>query len=80
MQSKIDYKLFIQTDGKDLTMLLTYVDDIIIVNNNMSTIDKLRSAMNENSTLKILENSNSSLTLKFHDPINEFVFFNANML
>jgi hypothetical protein len=42
LQSKADYSLFIKRDGTSLTILLIYVDDILITGNNIESIKGLK--------------------------------------
>lgn len=46
--------MFTRGDGEDLTILLVYVDDIIITRNNVATIDKLRSIMKKKIKIKYI--------------------------
>lgn len=45
IQSKSDYSLFTYTSGEDLTIILIYVDDILITGNSEMSISSLKSVL-----------------------------------
>lgn len=53
-QSKADYSLFTKSKGGSLTMLVIYVDDILITGNDLTTINELKSFLNTKFRIKDL--------------------------
>ena len=53
-QSKADYSLFIKRDGTSLTILLIYVDDILITGNNIESIKGLKQFLHTRFCIKDL--------------------------
>ncbi|XP_062006043.1 uncharacterized mitochondrial protein AtMg00810-like [Rosa rugosa] len=53
-QSKADYSLFVCKDGTSLTVLLIYVDDILITGNNMESINDLKQFLHTRFRIKDL--------------------------
>ncbi|XP_022891677.1 uncharacterized protein LOC111406495 [Olea europaea var. sylvestris] len=53
-QSKSDYSLFSKQNGRSFTMLLIYVDDIIIGENNLHYIEEFKKKLNDQFKLKDL--------------------------
>jgi hypothetical protein len=54
LQSKADYSLFIKRDGISLTILLIYVDDILITGNNIESIKGLKQFLHTRFRIKDL--------------------------
>ncbi len=40
-QSKADYSLFVQSQGHDFTVALFYIDDVVLIRNNLEKIKEL---------------------------------------
>ncbi|KAK9913516.1 hypothetical protein M0R45_037329 [Rubus argutus] len=53
-QSKVDYSLFVRKNGTSLTILLIYVDDILIIGNNMESINALKQFLHTRFRIKDL--------------------------
>ena len=53
-QSKSDYSLFIQRCGHDITLLVVYVDDILITSTNPSIIKALKTHLHTTFSVKNL--------------------------
>lgn len=53
-QSNSDYSLFIQKAGTDLTLLVVYVDDILITGTNSSIIEALKTHLHNTFSIKDL--------------------------
>ncbi|XP_042942725.1 uncharacterized mitochondrial protein AtMg00810-like [Carya illinoinensis] len=47
-----DYSLFTKTEGSSFIAILVYVDDILIVSNDMQAVESLKSLLNEKFKLK----------------------------
>jgi len=54
-QSKVDYSMFTQTQGKSFTVILLYVDDMIITGNNDAAIRDLKHFLNTRFKIKDLD-------------------------
>ncbi|XP_019105475.2 uncharacterized mitochondrial protein AtMg00810-like [Beta vulgaris subsp. vulgaris] len=54
LQSKNDYSLFIKKESADITILVVYVDDIIITGTNLATIDSLKAYLHTTFSIKDL--------------------------
>lgn len=53
-QALADYTLFYKRDGHDITILIVYVDDMIVTGSNPSEIEKLRSHLTKEFEMKDL--------------------------
>lgn len=53
-QSKYDYSLFINKSGSDITIMVVYVDDILITGTNIQTIEALKSHLHTTFSIKDL--------------------------
>ncbi|KAF5469803.1 hypothetical protein F2P56_010363, partial [Juglans regia] len=53
-QSKSDYSLFTRKEGNVFVALLVYVDDILLASNNISTVEAIKTALNNQFKLKDL--------------------------
>ena len=47
VQSKSDYSLFTHTQGTSFTVLLVYVDDILLTGNNPAFVDSLKKLLDD---------------------------------
>ena len=54
VQSKADYSLFSRTDDGKITVILVYVDDILIAGDSMNEIDGLKKMLSQNFHMKDL--------------------------
>ena len=54
IQSKSDYSLFTYTQGASFTVLLVYVDDILLTGNNPTCVQHLKKVLNDRFGLKDL--------------------------
>ena len=54
VQSKSDYSLFTHTQGNSFTVLLVYVDDILLTGNNPACVDSLKKLLDDRFDLKDL--------------------------
>ncbi|GKB12380.1 copia protein [Tanacetum coccineum] len=54
VQSKHDYSLFVKTQGEAFTVVLVYLDDMLITGNSQSAILSLKSCLDEKFTIKDL--------------------------
>ncbi|KAJ6951081.1 hypothetical protein NC653_040442 [Populus alba x Populus x berolinensis] len=54
LQSKVNYSLFIKKDGTSLIILLIYVDDILIIRNNIESIKALKQFLHTRFHIKDL--------------------------
>ena len=54
VQSKFNYSLFTHTQGTSFTMLLVYVDDILLTGNNLDCVNSLKKLLNDKFGLKHL--------------------------
>ncbi|GJR36640.1 NSP-interacting kinase 1-like protein [Tanacetum coccineum] len=54
VQSKHDYSLFFKTQGEAFTVVLVYLDDMLITGNSQSAILSLKSCLDEKFTIKDL--------------------------
>ena len=54
VQSKSDYSLFTRTQGSSFTVLLVYVDDILLRGNNPACDDNLKKVLDDRFGLKDL--------------------------
>ena len=54
VQSKSDYLLFTHTQGTSFTVLLVYVDDILLTGNNPAYVDSLKKLLDDRFGLKDL--------------------------
>jgi hypothetical protein len=55
VQSKADYSLFTYRNGKSFTVLLIYVDDILITGNDLKAISTLKSFLHSCFRIKDLD-------------------------
>lgn len=55
IQSKADYTLFTHSTRKSFTTLLIYVDDIVIIGNNIGAIKSLKYFLHTHFLIKDLE-------------------------
>lgn len=54
LQSKADYNLFTHNSDTNITMVLVYVDDLLICGNNLSHISHLKSLLSKSFHMKDL--------------------------
>ena len=54
VQSKFDYSLFTHTQGNSFTVLLVYVDDILLTGNNPDCVNNLKKLLDDKFGLKDL--------------------------
>ena len=54
VQSSSDYSLFTHTQGSSFTVLLGYVDDILLAGNNPTCVDNLKKLLDAKFGLKDL--------------------------
>uniref|UniRef100_A0A7N2KLI0 Reverse transcriptase Ty1/copia-type domain-containing protein n=1 Tax=Quercus lobata TaxID=97700 RepID=A0A7N2KLI0_QUELO len=54
VQSKFDYSLFTYTQGTSFTVLLVYVDDILLTGNNVTCVNNLKKDLDDKFGLKDL--------------------------
>ena len=54
VQSNSDYSLFTHTQGTSFTVLLVYVDDILLTGNNLDCVNSLKKLLNDKFGLKYL--------------------------
>ena len=54
VQSKSDYSLLTHTQGSSFTILLVYVDDILLTGNNPACVDSLKNLLGDRFGLKDL--------------------------
>ena len=64
VREKLDTSLFYKENGSDLTLLLIYVDDIIVTGSNNAEIEKLISSLGNTFALKDLGELNFFLGIK----------------
>ncbi|KAM1078563.1 hypothetical protein ACFX15_025113 [Malus domestica] len=64
VQSKADYSLFTKRRGKSFTVLLIYVDDILITGNDLKAIDDLKSFFNTKFRIKDLGSRPASFPME----------------
>lgn len=60
MQGNSDHILFIKREGEKISILLVYVDDIVITSDDKIKISKLRKGFKRSLISKILENFGTS--------------------
>lgn len=63
-KAKLDTSLFYKENGSDFTLLLIYIDDIIVTGSNNAEIEKLISNLGNTFALKDLEELNFFLGIK----------------
>lgn len=78
-QAFVDHTLFYKRYCDDITLLIVYIDDIVITSNNSGEVEKLWSIWLRNSRWKDLGLQNTSWVLKFVDLSNDFSFTNGNI-
>ena len=54
VQSNSDYSLFTPSQGTSFTVLLVYVDDILLTGNNLDCVNSLKKLLNDKFGLKHL--------------------------
>lgn len=54
MQSKADYSLFCSHDSVDTTLVVVYVDDILVTGSNCSKLQKLKAMLQQCFSIKDL--------------------------
>ena len=54
IQSKSNYSLFTHKEGSSFTVLLVYVDDILLTGNNPACVDSLKNLLGDRFGLKDL--------------------------
>ncbi|XP_070054849.1 uncharacterized mitochondrial protein AtMg00810-like [Nicotiana tomentosiformis] len=54
MQSTYDYSMFTTKSGKDIVMILIYVDDLLLTGSNKDMIDEAKAALHQQFKLKDL--------------------------
>ncbi|XP_023888369.1 uncharacterized mitochondrial protein AtMg00810-like [Quercus suber] len=64
IQSKSDYSLFTHTQGASFTVLLVYVDDILLRGNNVACVNNLKKVLDDKFGLKELGSSRYFLGLE----------------
>ena len=64
-QSKADYSLFTKTCGSSFTVVLIYVDDILLTGNNLQEMEHLKSVLLKKFRIKDLGNLKYFLGLEF---------------
>lgn len=79
-QSKTDYSLFIHHNSTKITLVLVYVDDLLICGNCMDTIDSLKKMLSSTFHMKDLGSLRYFLGWKLTETILVFLFVNANTL
>jgi hypothetical protein len=50
--SSVDHSLFVKVEGINTTIILVYIDDIIITGNNQEEINKIKFQLKENFDIK----------------------------
>ena len=78
-QSDADHSLFTWTQGSSITVVLVYVDDLLIAGNDLTIITNLKTFLADQFKLKDLEPLNTFLILRWHVLLLRFFFFNTNM-
>lgn len=74
VQSKADYSLFTKHDSSTITMILVYVDDLLIAGNTQSIIDELKVMLSKSFHMKDLGPVNYFLGLEIErSPAGFFV-------
>lgn len=63
-QSKADYSLLTKVQGTTITLILVYVDDLLIAGNSSDTIELLKQMLSSNFHMKDLGNLNYFLELE----------------
>ena len=53
-QAMVDHTLFYKRDGDDITLLIVYVDDMIVTGNNLKKIEKLQNYLSKEFEMKDL--------------------------
>ena len=63
-QSKSNYSLFAHTQGSSFTVLLVYVDDILLIGNNLACVNSLKKLLDDRFGLKVLGSLRYFLSLE----------------
>lgn len=79
MQRKVDYIMFYKyvKRGK-VTILIVYVDEIIMIGNNVVKVERLKKSLAKEFEIKDLGKWDTSLVLKLPDKKGESFYHNSN--